>query len=151
MVTKIRGCAYSMRVLFLWLNLCHAHCKLSLAYACKVKNTLAFIVTPYLHRMRAAPQNTIELIIISDAVYTGCDAAWQIIDCKLLPRSFLNEVLTQIANKFQRSFCCVQCRPTQAGAARHPVYTRCKIVLFRRCFPLLFFIRNHYIFLSSLG
>ncbi len=30
--------------------------------------------TPCLHRMRAARQNTIEVIIISDAVYTGCCA-----------------------------------------------------------------------------
>ncbi len=33
--------------------------------------TSCLIVTPWLHR-RAARQNTIELIIISDAVYTGC-------------------------------------------------------------------------------
>ncbi len=33
------------------------------------------IVTPCLHQMRVAWQNTIELIIISDAVYTGCGAA----------------------------------------------------------------------------
>ncbi len=32
-------------------------------------------VTPCLHRMRAARQNTIEVIIISDTVYTGCCAA----------------------------------------------------------------------------
>ncbi len=35
-------------------------------------------VTLCLHRTRAAPQNTIEVIIISDAVYTGCCAARQI-------------------------------------------------------------------------
>ncbi len=32
-------------------------------------------VTPCLHRTRAARQNTIEVVIISDAVYTGCCAA----------------------------------------------------------------------------
>ncbi len=44
-------------------------------------------VTPSLHRTRAACRNTTEVIIISDAVYTGCCAARQISDRKLLPRS----------------------------------------------------------------
>ncbi len=34
-------------------------------------------VTPCLHRTRAARQNTVEVIIISDAVYTGCCAVRQ--------------------------------------------------------------------------
>ncbi len=37
----------------------------------------------------AVQQNTIELIIISDAVYTGCGTARQIPNSKLLPRSIL--------------------------------------------------------------
>ncbi len=68
-----------------------------------------------------ARQNTIELIIISDAVYTGCRAAtWQIPDSKLLPRS-IYDILTQILN-----------------------------LLFHRRFPLLF-LSTISIFLSSLG
>ncbi len=41
----------------------------------------------------AALQNTIELIIISDAVYTGWDTTRQILNSKLLPRS-IYDVLT---------------------------------------------------------
>ncbi len=37
--------------------------------------TSCLIVTPCLHRTRTARQNTIELIIVSDAVYTGCGVA----------------------------------------------------------------------------
>ncbi len=73
-------------------------------------------VTPCLHQTRAARQNTIEVIIISDAVYTGCCAVRQIPNRKLLPRS-IYDVLTQISNDFQRSLCCVQCRQTLAVAA----------------------------------
>ncbi len=74
-------------------------------------------VTPCLHRTRAARQNTIEVIIIGDAVYTGCCAVRQIPDRKLLPRS-IYDVLTQISNDFQRSLYRVQCRQTLAVAAR---------------------------------
>ncbi len=68
----------------------------------------------------AAWQNTIELIIITDAVYTGCvdGATRQIPDSKLLPRS-IYDVLTQISNDFQRSLCRIQCRQTLAVAAQH--------------------------------
>ncbi len=72
-------------------------------------------VTPCLHRTRAARQNIIEVIIISDAVYTGCCAARQISDRKLLPRS-IYEVLTQIWNDFQRSLYRDECRQTLAVA-----------------------------------
>ncbi len=55
-------------------------------------------------------QNTIELIIISDAVYTGYRATTrQIPDSKLLPRS-IYDILTQISNDFQWSLCTVQCQ-----------------------------------------
>ncbi len=70
-----------------------------------------------LHRTRAARKNIIEVIIISDAVYTGCCAVQQIPDRKLLPRS-IYDVLTQISNDFQRSLYLVQCRQTLAVAAR---------------------------------
>ncbi len=50
----------------------------------------------------AALHNTIELIIINDAVCTGCRVAWQISDSKLLSRS-IYDVLTQISNDFQWS------------------------------------------------
>ncbi len=73
-------------------------------------------------------QNTIELIIISRAVYTGCRAVTQQIpDSKLLPRS-INDILTQISNDFLQSLCCIQ-------RCRHGV----SLLLFRRRFPLLFF------------
>ncbi len=88
----------------------------------------------------AARQNTRELIIISDAVYTGCGAATQQIpDSKLLPRS-IYDILTQISNDFQRSLCRVQCRQTATVQCRHGV----SLLLFRRRFPLLFFIRHLY-------
>ncbi len=74
-------------------------------------------VTQCLHRTRAVRQNTIEVIIISDAVYIGCCAARQISDRKLLPCS-IYDVLTQILNDFQRSLCCVQCRQTLAVVVR---------------------------------
>ncbi len=79
-------------------------------------------VTPCLYRTWAARQNTIEVIIISDAVYTGCCAARQIPDRKLLPRSFY-DVLTQISNDFQRSLYHDQCRQTFAVAVRR---VRCR-------------------------
>ncbi len=79
-------------------------------------------VTPCLHRTRAAWQNTIEVIIISDAVYTGCCAARKIPDRKLLPRS-IYDVLTQISNDFQRSLYRVQCRQTLVVAVRR---VRCR-------------------------
>ncbi len=62
-------------------------------------------------------QNTIEVIIISDAVYTGCCAARQISKSKLLLRS-IYDVLTQILNDFQRSLYRVQCRQTLAHLSR---------------------------------
>ncbi len=73
-------------------------------------------VTLCIHRTRAARQNTIEVIIISDAIYTGCWAVRQIPDRTLLPRS-IYEVLTQISNDFQWSLyrvqadCCGALRP----------------------------------------
>ncbi len=79
-------------------------------------------VTPCLHRMRTTWQNTKEVIIFSDAVYTGCCAARHISDRKLLPRS-IYDVLTQISNDFQWSLYHVQCRQTLAIAvdtARYP-------------------------------
>ncbi len=79
-------------------------------------------VTPCLRRTWAACQNTIEVIIISDAVYTGCCAAQQISDRKLLLHS-IYDVLTQISNDFQRSLYRVQCRQTLAVAARR---VRCR-------------------------
>ncbi len=79
-------------------------------------------VTLCIHRMRAAQQNTLEVIIISDAVYTGCCAARQNGDRKLLPRS-VYDMLTQISNNFQQSFYRVQCRQTLAVAARR---VRCR-------------------------
>ncbi len=50
----------------------------------------------------AAWQNTIELIIISDAVYTRCGATRQIPDSKLMPHS-IYDILTQCSNDLQRS------------------------------------------------
>ncbi len=79
-------------------------------------------VTPCLNRTRAARQNTIEVIIISDAVYTGCCAARQISVRELLLRS-IYDVLTQISNDFQRPLCRVQCRQILAVAARR---VRCR-------------------------
>ncbi len=57
-----------------------------------------------LHRTRSARQNTIEVIIISDAVYTGCCAVRQIPNRKLLPRS----IYDMLTNDFQWSLyrCC---------------------------------------------
>ncbi len=72
-------------------------------------------VTPCLHRMWATWQNTKEVIIFSDAVYTGCCATWHISNRKLLPRS-IYDVLTQISNDFQWSLYHVQCRQTLAIA-----------------------------------
>ncbi len=80
----------------------------------------------------AAWQNTIELIKISDAVYTRC-------------------VLTQISNDFQRSLCRVQCRQTLAVAAWRPVYTRCKPSFVPQTFFLFWFLSAISIFLSLLG
>ncbi len=79
-------------------------------------------VTLCIHRMRAAQKNTLEVIIFSDAVYTGCCAAQQNTDIKLLSRS-IYDVLTQISNNFQQSFYHVQCRQTLAVAARR---VRCR-------------------------
>ncbi len=73
-----------------------------------------------------ARQNTIELIIISDAVYIGCRATtWQIPDSKLLPCS-IYDILTQISNGFQWSLYRVQCKQSVS------------LLLFRRRFPLVF-------------
>ncbi len=70
----------------------------------------------------AVRQNTVELIIISDAVYIGCRSVTrQIPENKLLPR-FIYDILTQMSNYFQWSL--VRCRH---GAS---------ILLFRRRFPL---------------
>ncbi len=74
-------------------------------------------VTQCLHQKRVAQQNTLEVIIISDAAYTGCCAAPQISDRKLLPHS-IHDVLTQISNYFQRSLYRVQCRQTLAVVVR---------------------------------
>ncbi len=79
-------------------------------------------VTPCLHLTWGLQKNTIEVIIISDAVYTGCCAARQIPDRKLLPHS-IYDVLTQISNDFQRPLYRVQCRQTLAVAARR---VRCR-------------------------
>ncbi len=77
-------------------------------------------VTLCLHRMRVARKNTIEVIIISDALYTGCCVAQKkISDRKLLPRS-IYDVLTQISNDFQWLLFRVQCRQTLAVAVRVP-------------------------------
>ncbi len=66
----------------------------------------------------AVQQNTIEHIIISEAVYTGWHSTtWQIPESKLMPRS-INDVLTQSSNDLQRSLCRVQCRQTLAVGAR---------------------------------
>ncbi len=64
----------------------------------------------------------IEVIIISDAVYTGCCTVRQISDRKLLPRS-VYDMLTQISNDFQWLLYRVQCRQTIAVAARR---VRCR-------------------------
>ncbi len=64
-----------------------------------------------------AQQYTIEVLIISDAVYTGCYAVQQIPDRKLLQRS-VYDVLTQISNDFQRSFYRVQ---ADISGVAHPV------------------------------
>ncbi len=74
-------------------------------------------VSPCLHQTQAARQNTIEVILISDAVYTGCGATRQIPSKKLLPRS-IYDVLTQISNDIQRPLYRVQYRQTLAVAAR---------------------------------
>ncbi len=66
--------------------------------------------------MRAARQNTTEVIIISDNVYTGCCAALQISNRKLLPH-YVYDILTQISNDFQLLLYRVQCRLTLAVAA----------------------------------
>ncbi len=81
----------------------------------------------------AARQNTIKLIIISDAVYTGCRAVTrQIPDSKLLLHS-IYDILTQISNDFQRSLCRVRC------------WQGVSLLLFCRQFPLLFFICHLYL------
>ncbi len=106
--------------------------------------TSCLIVTPCLHRMQVAWRAAVKyyrLIIISDAVYTGCRAATrQIPDSKLLPRS-IYDILTQISNDFQRSLCRIQCRQSCRVRCTHGV----SLLLFRRCFPLLFFIRHLYL------
>lgn len=68
-------------------------------------NTSTVLFTP---RTRAERQNTIELIIISDAVYTGSRAT--IPDKTLLLLRSIYDVLTHISSDFQRSLCRVQCR-----------------------------------------
>ncbi len=121
-------------------------------------------VTPCLHRTWAALQNTIKVIIISDAVYTGCCTAQQISNRKLLPHS-IYDVLTQISNDFQRlrrgasgvymvlltyreetKQPChpIACLPLLEFLHRwkaDPIFTRVlRLALsFRRHFPLLFF------------
>ncbi len=62
-------------------------------------------VTSCLHWTQAAWQNTVEVIVISDAFYTGC-SAWQIPDRKLLRHS-IYDLLTQISKDFQWSIYCV--------------------------------------------
>ncbi len=52
---------------------------------------------------------------------------WKIPDSKLLPRS-IYDVLTQISNYFQQSFCRVQCRQTVTGQL--VVRSRCGASLF---------------------
>ncbi len=95
-------------------------------------------------RQRLVLWNKANLIIISDAVYTGCGTARQIPDSKLLPRS-IYDVLTHISNDFQRSLCRVLCRQILAVVARRPVYTRCKPSFVPQTFSAIS------IFLSSLG
>ncbi len=95
-----------------------------------------FIVTPCLHRMRAARQNTIELIIIRDAVYTGCGAARQIPGIKLLTHfkwfstvvSSIDRLMTAVASGVDTS-----------------------LPLFHRRFPHLCFIRHLYLSVARLG
>ncbi len=101
-------------------------------------STSCLIITPCLHRTRAR-QKTIELIIISDAVYTGCRAATQQIpDSKLLPRS-IYDLLTQISNDFQRSHCHVQCRQNCL------VETRFKPSFVPQMFSSFVYIRHLYL------
>ncbi len=56
------------------------------------------------------------------------------------PRS-IYDILTQISNDFQRSLCRIQCRQSCRVRCTHGV----SLLLFRRCFPLLFFIRHLYL------
>ncbi len=60
----------------------------------------------------------IEVIIVSNAVYTGCCTARKSLTEKLLLHS-VYYVLTQISNDFQRSHYRIQCRQTLAVAAQH--------------------------------
>ncbi len=95
-----------------------------------------FIVTPCLHRMRAARQNTIELIIVRDAVYTGCGAARQIPDIKLLTHfKWFSTVVSSID------------RLTTAVASGVDT----SLPLFHRRFPHLCFIRHLYLSVARLG
>ncbi len=64
------------------------------------------------------------ILIISNAVNTGCCAVRQISDRKLLPRS-IYDVLTQISNDFS-TVALIQCRQTLAAAAHR---VRCRHVL----------------------
>ncbi len=83
--------------------------------------------------MQAAQQNTVELIIISDAVYIGCSATRQIPDSKLLQRS-IYDVLTQISNDFQRLICHVQTLAVAAWRDSTPVKSGVHTVLDASCF-----------------
>ncbi len=65
-VTNIQGCVYSTRVLFCWWNSHHTHCTLSLAYAYKVKYTLAFrtpLPSIHLANLRSLPNKTDKLLL----------------------------------------------------------------------------------------
>ncbi len=83
-----------------------------------------------------AQQNTIESIITSDAVYTGCGEARQIPDGKLLPCS-IYDVLTQSSTDLLRSVCRGQCRQTLAVVAWHSVDTMLSCLTFAMALELV--------------
>ncbi len=103
----------------------------------------------FLPYCNTAQPNTIELSIISDAVYTGSHAATrQIPDSKLLLRS-IYDILTQISNDFQRSLC----RQTATGpkSLSRPVWTQCKPSFVPQTFSSFVFLSAISIFLSLLA
>ncbi len=87
----------------------------------------------YLHGSYLPYRNTVSTPDVSTAT-------WQIPDSKLLLRC-IYDILTQISNDFQWSLCHVQCSCCGTPSSVHTV----SLLLFHRCFPLLFFIRHLYL------
>ncbi len=97
----------------------------------------------------AARQSTIELIIISDAVYTGCGAAiWQIptVNCRrVLFMTYWHKFQMIFNSGFVTSSVDRPCQDNLRIRCRHGV----SLLFLCRRFPLLFFIR--YLYLSVIA